>query len=87
MIKFDGAVVREQGVTFAIAAVQRAVLDSPRRRQEVQDEATRLFDGLPTVLMAQTSQGRARYFGRDDLVRFLARVPLDAIPWRTYTVS
>lgn len=36
--------------------------------------------------MAQDSRGRAHYFGQNDLVRFLTKVPLAAMPWRQYQV-
>ncbi len=87
MPKFDGAVIREQGVSFALAVVKRSVVDSPSHRDQALSQFAQVFSGLPTVLMAQDAGGRARYYGREDLVGFLKDVPLEAIPWHTYTVS
>jgi hypothetical protein len=43
--------------------------------------------GVPVVLMAQDSRGSSTYYGRRDLSAFMARVPLNAIPWRHYTIN
>ena len=64
----DGAVIREQGLTFGIMVVKPYVLNDPSRRVAVVAQASRAFGGVPTVLMAQTS-GRAKYYGRTDIVR------------------
>ena len=86
-MKFEGAVIKEQGVTFAVAIVKRSVLDSPSRREEAARVFSGLFDGLPVVLMAQDSRGVPTYWGRPDLTRFMANVPLEAVPWSEYRVS
>lgn len=85
-MKLEGAVIREQGVTFAIAVVKKAVLDSPTRRGEAAAAMQPLFPGKPLVLMAQDTAGRAHYFGRNDLVQFMSTVPLSAVPWKQYEV-
>lgn len=86
MSNFDGAVVEEQGVEFAIAVVKRSVLSTIGQRDQAQAEFSSVFGGLPTVLMAQDANGVPTYYGRRDLVDFLASVPVDAIPWRQYTL-
>jgi hypothetical protein len=86
-MQFDGAVIKEQGITFAVAVVRRGVLDNASQREEALVSFTSVFEGLPTVLMEQDSTGRPRYYGRDDLVRFLANVPVEAISWQQFTVS
>ncbi len=52
-MQFQGAVIEEQGVTFGILIVKRHVLNSAAERDAVQVQASRLFGGIPTVLMAQ----------------------------------
>lgn len=84
-MRFEGAVIKEQGVTFAVAIVRSSVLQSPGERANAQAAFAQVFDGLPVVLMAQDGRGRPSYWGRPDLSRFLANVPLEAIPWRRYT--
>jgi hypothetical protein len=88
VVKFDGAVVKEQGVTFGIAVVKPNVIQSSADRTKVQRSfATQVFQGLPVVLMAQNSRGTPTYWGRPDIVRFLANVPMAAIPWKQYTLN
>ncbi len=84
---FDGAIIREQGGTFGIMVVKPHVLNDPSRRDSVAVQASTAFGGIPTVLMAQTSSGRARYYGCTDIVRFMANVPLSAIPWKRYRLA
>jgi len=87
MSSFDGAVIREQGVKFAVAVVKRSVLSAPGARDRAQAEFSSVFGGLPTVLMAQDASGTPDYYGRRDLVNFLASVPMAAIPWQRYTLQ
>lgn len=84
---FEGAIIREQGVTFGIMVVKRPVLDDPSRRDSLIAAASRVFGGIPTILMAQQLGGRARYYGRRDIVRFMARVPVSAVPWKRYRTA
>lgn len=85
-MNFDGAVVEEQGVTFAIAVVQRSLIDQPGKRDDAIIEFSATFGGLPTVLMGQDSWGTPTYYGRPDIVDFLSSIPMEAIPWQTYTL-
>jgi hypothetical protein len=84
---FDGAVVREQGVTFGIMVVKPHILNDPSARDSVAAKASSAFGGVPTVLMAQDGTGRARFYGRRDLARFMASVPLSTVPWKRYRLA
>ena len=84
---FDGAVIREQGITFGVMAVKAPVLNDPSRRDASVAQASIAFGGIPVVLMGQAPNGRARFYGRDDLVRFMANVPLSAVPWKRYRLA
>jgi hypothetical protein len=86
-MRFQGAVIREQGQTFAIVVVQRHVIDSQSTAAGAIANFGPVFPGLPVVLMAQDSSGRPTYYGRKDISRFLATVPMRAIPWREYTLN
>ncbi|MGH8414711.1 MAG: hypothetical protein ACRESX_08285 [Gammaproteobacteria bacterium] len=84
---FQGAVVREQGQTFAVVVVRQHVLDNRTEAAEAMAAFVPAFPGMPIVLMAQDSCGRPRYRGRPDIARFLASIPMTAIPWRDYTTN
>jgi hypothetical protein len=86
-MKFQGALVREQGVEFAIVVVKRSVINAGSGRASLQRDFAIAFGGVPVVLMAQDGRGVPSYWGRPDLVRFLANVPLAAVPWREYSVN
>jgi hypothetical protein len=83
---FQGAVIREQGVTFAVVIVQKHVIDSSAEASRAIAGFQPVFPGLPVVLMAQDFRGAPTYYGRQDIARFLASLPLEAIPWKQYTV-
>lgn len=86
-MKFQGAVAKEQGVTFAIVIVKRRVIDNKGKANQMIGAAQPMFPGVPIVLMAQDFRGRPIYYGRKDIVRFLSKVPASAIPWREYTLT
>lgn len=86
-MQFDGAVIREQGQTFALVVVKRHILDSPSQSAEAIDEFSGAFPGMPVVLMGQDARGRPTYYGRRDIVNFLSNVSPSRIPWRRYSVN
>lgn len=87
MSQFEGAVIREQGVTFAIVVVRQSVLQSTSEANRTIQSFQPAFPGMPVVLMAQDGRGRPTYFGRRDLSQFMANVPLQAVPWKRYTIN
>lgn len=87
MAKFQGAVIKEQGVTFAIVVVQNHVVQMQHEARKTICDFERFFPGMPVILMAQNSRGVPTYYGRPDIAKFMSRVPLQAIPWKEYTVS
>lgn len=84
---FQGAVIREQGVTFAVVIVKKHVIDAGSEGGQAIADFGPYFPGLPVVLMAQDHRGTPTYYGRRDIARFMASVPLRAIPWKQYTVG
>ncbi len=84
-MSFDAALVREQGVTFAVVAVKSHVVTTDLTRREAMTSFGTHFPGVPVVLMAQDGGGRPTFWGRPDIVRFLSHVPLGALPWRRFS--
>ena len=85
-MRVQGAVIREQGQTFAVVVVKSHVV----RNRTTAADAVRSFEPIfrvPVVLMAQDGRGTPTYYGRPDIARFMAKVPLRAIPWRHYTIN
>ena len=85
-MSFDGALIKEQGVIFAIAVVKPSVLTSTNK-ESVRQTFSQFFGFVPTVLMSQNSQGIPTYDGRRDLVKFLSRIHPARISWKHYTFS
>lgn len=86
-MRFQGALVKEQGVNFAIVVVKQHVLQSRTQREAARRGFSSAFPGVPVVLMAQDSRRTPTYSGRPDLVRFLANIPMQAIPWKEYRAA
>lgn len=87
IMQFEGAVIKEQGITFAIVVVKPSVLDFNSKREEVRQGFERYFPGLPIILMAQNGRGTPTYHGKTDIVKFLARVDPRRIPWKRYSAN
>ena len=86
-MKIQGAVVTEQGVTFAIVVVKKHVVDNNFSADEAISDFSPLFPGIPLVLAAQDHSGQFTYYGRRDITKFLASIDARRIPWKEYTVS
>lgn len=85
-MNFEGAVIREQGISFAVVVVKPYVIQNSSTACETIRNFQPVFPGIPVVLMAQDARGVPTYYGRQDIARFMASVPIDAVPWRRYTV-
>lgn len=84
---FQGALLREQGVTFAIVIVKMYVVQNNASGNDTIRSFQPAFPGVPLVLMAQDCRDVPTYFGRHDIVRFLSNVPVECIPWKQFTIS
>lgn len=85
-MKFQGALIKEQGVTFGIVVVRPYVLSTPQEAEKARNLGKKAFGPLPIVLMAQNSRGTPTYQGPKDIVNFLAKIPFYSIPWREYSL-
>ena len=85
-MRIQGAVIREQGQTFAVIVVRPHVVQSSTAAADAIRNFTPVF-GVPVVLMAQDGRGRPTFYGRPDIAKFMASVPLHAIPWREYAIN
>ncbi|MHB1004924.1 MAG: hypothetical protein ACYC3S_04685 [Chloroflexota bacterium] len=90
ILTFEGALIREQGVTFGVVVVRPHLLESQNAAEAnrlISAFEQQVFGQVPVVLMAQNGQDAPKYYGRKDVARFLASVPLRSIPWKKYTVT
>jgi hypothetical protein len=87
-MQIDGAIIREQGVTFGIIVVKKHVLSSDSSARAARDNfqsSLAEFSDIPLILAVQDSRGRFEYWGRPDIVDFLSSISASRIPWKTYT--
>lgn len=85
-MRVQGAVIREQGQTFAVVIVKPHVVQNSGLAADAISSFAPVF-GVPVVLMAQDGRGRPTYYGRKDIAQFMSSVSLRAIPWREYTIN
>ena len=86
-MQFEGAIIREQQQTFAVVIVKRHVIENQNEANTAIRNFSPAFPGMPVVLMAQDARGTPTYFGRKDIARYLASVPLQSIPWSKFTLN
>lgn len=86
-MRFQGALVKEQGLTFAIVIVKSHVIQHTAEAMSTQQAFSPVFPGVPIVLMAQDSSGVPTYYGRRDIVGFLSNISMEAVPWKEYSFN
>lgn len=82
----NGAVIKEQGVTFAIISVKQHVTRYTVTTVNVRQNFSCFFPNMPIILMSQNEHGSPRYVGRKDIVDFLKTIRVDQIPWKEYKI-
>ena len=82
----QGAVILEQGVTFAVVVVKQSVTNYTSRIIKTRQQLQQFFPNMPIILMSQDSSGTPHYYGRRDFVEFLKTVRLEQIPWKEYHI-
>lgn len=85
-VKIIGAVIKEQGITFAVVLVKKTVLRSPDK-ENIRRSFTLAFGNVPIILVAQDMNGIPTYDGRKDIVTFLSSIHPSQIPWKNYEIS
>lgn len=86
-MRFQGALIKEQGVTFAVVIVKKHVVDNKFEADRAILSFQNVFPGIPVILMAQDSRGVPTYYGRRDIAKFMANAPLSVVPWKEYSVN
>ncbi len=84
-MRFQGAKITEQGITFGIVIVKESVLRDSQATTQMQGFGKRAFGSIPIVLMAQDHRGTPTYKGRKDIVNFLANIRPERIPYSEWS--
>lgn len=85
--QFEGAVITEQGVTFAVVSVHSLVFQNASDATKIIKSLIPCFTGIPVVLMAKNPQDTPVYFGRPDLIKLLENVNIQEAPWEQMTAD
>ena len=83
----EGAIITEQGITFGIVIVKPHVLQNRATANQMIASCQGVLKVAPVVLMAQDGRGTPTYYGRPDIVKFLANISMSRIPWSRFTIS
>lgn len=82
-MKMQAAVVKEQGVTFAVVMVRQEVTMYSVRAIKARNELSRVFK-VPVILLSFDNNNQPHYYGRKDIVEFLKSIRVEQIPFRQY---
>jgi hypothetical protein len=85
-VEITAALTKEQGVRFVVVLVKQQAIQ-PATRDATTRSVSSLFPGELVVLCAQDSQGTPTYYGRPDIVKFLANIDIRQLPWKRYRTA
>ena len=85
-MKIQGAAISLQGVNFAVVVVDMDLVKNHGEADMAIESISPSFGGVPVVLMAQKEDSTPVYYGDEELVRSLADIPIDKMPWQEYSV-
>jgi len=85
-MKVQAAAISLQGINFAVVVAGMDLIGNPGEADMTIDRLQPTFGGVPVILMGQNEQGSPNYYGDQDIVRLLADVPVDQMPWKEYSV-
>lgn len=83
-MKIRAAAVSLGGTNFVVAATGMDLLQNRPEADLTIESLQPHFGGVPVVLMALRDDDSPAYYGDQDLVRALAEVPVEQMPWKDY---
>lgn len=86
-MQINAALVKEQNVEFAVVVVRRGIIDNSSEARRVQEWLAPAFGFLPVVLMEQDHFGVPCFYGRSDIVVFLAGLDFRRLPWAKWSLN
>jgi hypothetical protein len=84
-MQFEGALIKELGVSFAIVVVKSTVLNNSTEISNAGTALQHYFPRVPIILMAQNSRCVPTYQGRADIVQLLSQVHPSRIACKHYS--
>ncbi|MDH4021393.1 MAG: hypothetical protein OEU84_17505 [Xanthomonadales bacterium] len=82
----QAAAISLQGNNFVIVLVNMDMVSNSGEADMAIDSLQPKFGNAPVILMAQREDSSPVYYGDQNLVSILGDLPLDEMPWKTYSV-
>jgi len=85
-MEVQAAAISLQGRNFVIVLVGMDMVTSSGEADMAIDTLQPKFGNATVVLMAQREDATPVYYGDQDLVSALGDIPVEGMPWKTYSV-
>ena len=82
----QAAAISLKGNNFVIVLVGMDMVNNSGEADMAIDTLQPKFGNSPVILMAQRDDTSPVYYGDQELVTALADVPVDEMPWKTYSL-
>lgn len=82
----QAAAISMQNNNFVVVLVNMDMVTNSGEADMAIDALEPKFGQVPVVLMAQREDTSPVYYGNQDLVEALRDVPIDEMPWKSYSV-
>ena len=82
----QAAAISLQGQNFVIVLVGMDMVTSSGEADMLIDTIQPKFGNAPVILMAQREDSSPVYYGDQNLVSALGDLPVDEMPWKTYSI-
>jgi len=82
----NAAAISLQDVRFVVVLVHLDLVRSPGEADMAIEALSPSFGGVPVVLMAQDDDGSPHFYGDGELLRMLADVPIEQMPWTEHVL-
>lgn len=82
----QAAAISLQGTNFVIVLVGIDMVTNSGEADMAIDTLQPKFGGSPVILMAQREDTSPVYYGDQNLVSALRDVPIDEMPWKSYSL-
>ena len=86
-MKVQAAAISLGGVRFVVVVSGMDLINNPGEADLTIETLQPTFGGVPVLLMAQNEAGSPTYYGDEGLVRQMADIPVDKMPWKEYSVK
>lgn len=85
-MEVQAAAISLQGVNFVVVLVKMDLVTHAGEGDMAIDSMQASFGGSPVVLMAQKEDSTPVYYGDESLVKSLQDVPVEKMPWKSYSI-